>query len=488
MGKLRQVLTTAPVLSYFNPKLPTMVAADASEFGIGGVLMQKVEGKWKPVAFCSRTLTEVERRWAQIEKVCLAAVWSYKRMQQFLTGLEFTLQTDHKPLVPLINSKELPLAPARCQRLLMRLLRFSPRAEHVPEKFMVIADSLSRSPVKQEGEREEEEELTAVVGAHVGSIVQCKPATPNRLENIKFEQLRDTCLNKVISYTLQGWQEEYSQEDTLGLAPYWAARSHLSGTESSLLTYGSRIVIPLNMRREILSRIHDDGHLILQKSRQRMQESVWWPTVGQDLKEWIEKCSFCQRDSRQQHTEPLRPSVLPERPWTKIGMDLCLFEGKDYLIMIDYFSRWIEIINLEDATRSTLVRKVKTIFASWGIPEVIRSDNGPQFMSTVFKEFALEYGFSHTTSDPYYPQGNGAAERAVQTAKRILKQGDLSLALMTYRATVIETTGCSPVQLMMGRNTRTRLPVMKNQLCPRWPDLVKVAERDAEAKAKNACN
>ena len=76
MGKLRQVLNTAPILSYFNPKLPNMVAADASEFGIGGVLMQKVENKWKPVAFCSRTLMEVERRWAQIEKECLAAVWS----------------------------------------------------------------------------------------------------------------------------------------------------------------------------------------------------------------------------------------------------------------------------------------------------------------------------------------------------------------------------------------------------------------------------
>ena len=120
----------------------------------------------------------------------------------------------------------------------MRLLRFSPRAEHVPGKFTVVAGSLSRSPVKQQGEREEEEEeFTAEVGEHVRSTVQCLPATLNRLENIKFEQLRDTCLNKVISYTLQGWPEEYSQEDTLGLAPYWEARSHLSVIESSLFTY-----------------------------------------------------------------------------------------------------------------------------------------------------------------------------------------------------------------------------------------------------------
>ena len=485
--KLKHILTSTPVLGYFDPKLPTIVSADASEYGVGGVLLQKREGRWKPVAFCSRTLTEIERRWAQIEKECLAGVWSCERLQQFLTGLVFTLQTDHKPLVPLINSKELSVAPARCQRLLMRLSRFSAKAEYVPGKYMVVADNLSRAPLDHE-ENEAEKDLLPQVEAYVGSLIQCLPATPNQLERIRKAQLEDPCLSKVISYTLQGWPDNIAEEDTFGLLPYWAARSHLSVVDSSLLTYGGRIVIPCSMRKEMLSRIHDDGHLSLHKCRQRVQESVWWPAVASDLKDWIEKCMFCQQNCRQQHAEPLKPSVLPERPWVKIGMDLCYLDGKDYLIVIDYFSRWLEIVHLQDTTSLTVIRTVKNLFARWGIPEIVRSDNGPQFTSSLFKAFAEEYGFLHTTSDPHYPQGNGAAERAVQTAKRILKQEDPFLALMGYRSTPIETTGCSPAQLIMGRNIRTRLPVIKSQLYPRWPDLVKVAEKDADAKKKSMQN
>ena len=490
MSKLKRILTTAPVLSYFDPKLPTIVSADASESGLGGTLLQKKEGQWKPVAYCSRMLSDTEKRWAQIEKECLAAVWSCERLQQFLTGLVFTLQTDHKPLIPLINSKELSLAPARCQRLLMRLSRFSPRAEYVPGKFLVVADNLSRAPTKRvEGDVERPgDDIISAVEAHVGSLVQCVPATPSKIDQIKCGQLQDPCLSKVISYTLQGWPEDFVQEDRVGLAPYWAARSHLSVIDSSLLVYGSRLVIPMPMRKDILSRIHDDGHLCLQKCRQRIQDSVWWPGISQDLKIWIDKCSFCQRNSRQQHAEPLKPSMLPERPWSKIGMDLCYMSGKDYLVVVDYFSRWLEIVQLEDTTTTVLVQKVKNMFARWGIPDEVRSDNGPQFTSSIFRDFSREYGFVHTTSDPHYPQGNGAAERGVQTAKRILKQKDPFLALMTYRATVLDTTGCSPAQLIMGRNIRTRLPVVKSQLYPRWPDLVKVAEKDATAKLKRVQN
>ena len=227
----------------------------------------------------------------------------------------------------------------------------------------------------------------------VGGIVGNLPVTSNQLQRIKEEQAKAKDLHLVFNFVLEGWPESACNDAVL--CKYWAARRYLSVVEGGLLLYNDRIVIPESLHKEMLQRIHSEGHLCLNKCRKRVQGSVWWPNLVPDLKWWIDNCSFCLRNSRQQRAEPLRPTVLPERPWLKIGPDLCSYEGKEYLIVVDYYSRSIEIIYLKESTSLFVIGKLKNMFAKFGIPEVMVSDNGPQFGSTAFRQFALDYGFQH---------------------------------------------------------------------------------------------
>ena len=132
--KIKTLVISAPTLAYFDPSKPTTVSADASSYGIGGVLMQMTDGKQHPVAFCSRTLTVTEQQYAQIERECLACVWTCEKFTQYLRGLEsYRLITDHKPLVPRIGENDLNMVPLRCRRLLMRMMWFNPKPEYMRE-------------------------------------------------------------------------------------------------------------------------------------------------------------------------------------------------------------------------------------------------------------------------------------------------------------------------------------------------------------------
>ena len=147
---VKDKLTKPPVLALYDPKAPTKVSADASSYGLGAVLLQKLHEGWRPVAFASRSMSEVEQRYAQIEKEALAYTWATEKFADYLIGMNFTVETDHKPLIPLLSTKQLSSLPPRVLRFRLHMDRFDFTISHVPGKHLCTADTLSRSPVARQ--------------------------------------------------------------------------------------------------------------------------------------------------------------------------------------------------------------------------------------------------------------------------------------------------------------------------------------------------
>lgn len=153
------------------------------------------------------------------------------------------------------------------------------------------------------------------------------------------------------------------------------------------------------------------------------------------------------------------------------GCDLCTFEGTEYLATVDYFSKFIEIDRLSSKKGRDVIPKLKGHFARYGIPEEIYSDYGPPFQSKEFDSFTLKYNTDHTTSSPYYPKSNGKVENAVKTVKSMMTKAQSAksapyLALLAFRNTPTEELNRSPAQLLLGRRTKTLLPISKESFMP----------------------
>lgn len=177
------------------------------------------------------------------------------------------------------------------------------------------------------------------------------------------------------------------------------------------------------------------------------------------------------------------PTKLPDYPWERVATDLFEFKQSTYLLVVDYFSRFMEIQKLCGTTASNVIKALKDMFARFGIPSVLVSDNGPQYDCAEMREFAKQYGFHHVTTSPYYPQANGQAERAVRTAKQLLgNASDPYKALMSYRATPLPSYGLSPAELLMGRQIRTDVPQTKKHFIPKWSHLKGFRKADDQCK------
>ena len=451
---IKKALTSDPVLKYYDVNKPVVLSVDASSRGLGAALIQDKA----VIAYASRSLTETEQRYAQIEKETLAVVFGCTKFHKMLYGRHFIVESDHKPLEVILN-KSILSAPMRIQRMILKLQPYSFKLIHVRGKSLGLADCLSRLPYGRSEQLLDDELMVCPVDTIVG---------PQHSKFLVATEADDELqlLKKTI---LTGWPEVKTKVPP-GVVNFWNVRDELS-TYNGLLFRGSRIIVPKLLQPEMIAQIHK-SHMGVVLSKQRARDLMYWPGMSSQIEDIVSKCSTCLKYRNNQPKEPLFVQPLPERPWSKVGADLFELHGKHYLLLVDYYSNFVEVEKLEVLTTSGVIQIMKRMIARYGIIDNLVSDNGPQFASRQFSDFVAAYNIVHTTSSPLRAQSNGLAERSIQTVKRLMYKcyetgEDLYLALLDLRNTPRDNQVGSPAQRLMGRRTRTRLPTCSELLKPK---------------------
>lgn len=477
-AEMKALICKETTLAFYDPRKELTLQVDASLKGLGAALMQ--EGR--PIAFASKSLSQSEQNYAQIEKEMYAITFGCERFHQYIYGRMVTVESDHKPLEA-INRKPLALAPARLQRMILRIQKYDQlNIVFKAGKEIPVADTLSRNFIQSS---KVSDSLKESMNAQIHLVMSSTGMSDRKMSEIRKETQNDELMCELMDTIRRGWPNE-RRDCPKALTAFWNIRDELAVMENMVFK-ADRIVIPKTLKTEMLFRIHI-GHLGIEKCRQRARQSVYWPGMNNDIEELVSRCGICQERRDSNGKEPMIPTPIPSRPWQIVGSDLFQWEGESYLAIVDYYSRYIEIERLRSTTSAAVIKKTKGIFARHGIPSRVMSDNGPQYASQEFSKFAEKWDFRHVTSSPTHAQSNGLSEKAVQIAKRILDKakashGDPYIAMMEYRNTPIDNFA-TPAQLLMSRNIRTFMPVTDRQLTPKTVNKANFAEVRERAKSE----
>ena len=235
-------------------------------------------------------------------------------------------------------------------------MQFSYTISHIPGKNLIIADTLSRSPITETDDTLEKE-----VQTYLECIHQSLPATDNFLHKSADSIQRDPVCAKLIQYCQQGWPDRFHMKGPV--KSYYPVANELS-YHNKLLYRGNRLIIPPELQSEVLSRLHS-VHQGVTKCLARAKQSVWWPGLHKQLSSLVSNCRECCKQ-RKQHAEPLLPTPLPEYPWHTVGSDLFVWNGVNYILVVDCYSCYIEIAKLTSTTTSKdVITRVGKIWATF---------------------------------------------------------------------------------------------------------------------------
>ena len=406
----------------------------------------------RPIAYASRTLNSAEKKYSQIEREALSLVFGVNKFHKFLYGRKFVMYTDHKPLIAIFGDKKgVPaMAAARLQRWAIALSGYSYEIRYKNGKEHSNADALSRLPVEDEH----------IESAYVVNFVEQLPVTADTIR--KYTE-KDPVLRKVCYYVVNGWPYNLDKEVIA-----FKHRSDTLSIERGCLISGYRVVIPPDLRENILTELHGD-HVGIVRMKAQARSLVWWPNIDSDIEIKGKQCLTCQLNQSNPVTAPLHPWPVADGPWERIHIDYAEKCGKTYLLGIDSYSRWPEICLVKyNSTATMTIECMRSWFASYGLPKYVVSDNGPQFTSAEFTSFLRNNGVKHILTPPYHSASNGMAERLVRSFKASLnKNNSINIVhqiqnfLYSYRTTPHSATEVTPAELFLKRQVRTRLSLVK---------------------------
>ncbi|UYV84379.1 K02A2.6-like [Cordylochernes scorpioides] len=329
--QIKENISSDQILIAYDPKLPIRL----SNYGLGAVLSQ----------------IDAEKKYSQINKECLSIIWALKKIKKYLFRRKFELITDNKPLHHILNPKR-------------------KTGDHGN------ADGLSRFPLKQYGEMEE----IAVNTVHM--IKQCEEL-PLTSSHIRRESCKDSILKIVYHNTLCGWKDNPSNTDLLS---FYLRREELT-VEQGILLLGTRVVIPRKFRAKIRTELHQ-GHLGVVKMKALPRNFICWPGIDREIEEIARVCRECNINKHTLKQESVHRWESAPTPWYRIHLD---FAGpsmnKMFLIVIDSFPKWPEVIIMNSTTAGNTIRVLRDLFSRYGIPDQVVTDNGPEFVSEEIKYF-----------------------------------------------------------------------------------------------------
>ena len=478
--KLKELLCSERVLTFYNPDLPLKVDTDASSTGLGAVLSHLYpNGEERPIEYISRTLSQAERNYAQIDREALGIVWAIKRFHIYLYMRKFLLVTDHQALVHLFKSSKAvsTITTRRIARWALFLSNYDYEIQYRNTKLHGNCDMLSRLPraVTHSSEKDECAELFSL--SMQESMLDA--------ELVARETRKDAVLSKVLSFTLNGWPPNIKPDGEM--RAYCSRKDEIS-VELGCLMWGARVIIPSKLRKHVLNLLHVT-HMGMAGTKSLARSYAWWSNLDSDIETMVRACETCSRHGKSMPKLQDHPWTKASGPFQRVHIDYAgPFLNQMWLVVQDSYSKWPEVIRMnKDSSAPATVKALRHIFSRTGIPMTVVSDNGPQFVAEETKRFLQLNGVKHVTCPTYSPKSNGLCERFVGTFKAAIKKMteksrdlDMNLAnfLLTYRNTPHSITKQPPAVLMYNRTLRFNL----QQIKPADKQIVETLQHEAEQK------